>query len=91
MVCFVSDDEATTQLTMQRRNDATLRRFFLLCMAGCGGLLFDFGGTVINPAIPYLESLGMTVLRIPNDQIWKNLRGVCEAIDEAVARPLHQP
>ncbi len=28
-------------------------------MAGCGGLLFDFGGTVINPAIPYLESLGL--------------------------------
>ena len=26
-------------------------------MAGCGGMLFDFGGTIINPAIPYLESL----------------------------------
>ena len=33
--------------------------WFLLAMAGCGGLLFDFGGTVINPAIPYLESLGL--------------------------------
>ncbi len=31
--------------------------FFLLVMAGCGGMLFDFGGTIINPAIPYLESL----------------------------------
>ena len=30
---------------------------FLLAMAGCGGMLFDFGGTIINPAIPYLESL----------------------------------
>ncbi len=30
---------------------------FLLVMAGCGGMLFDFGGTIINPAIPYLESL----------------------------------
>ena len=30
---------------------------FLLAMAGCGGLLFDFGGTIINPAIPYLEAL----------------------------------
>lgn len=29
----------------------------LLVMAGCGGTLFDFGGTIINPAIPYLESL----------------------------------
>ena len=35
------------------------RIWFLLAMAGCGGLLFDFGGTVINPAIPYLESLGL--------------------------------
>ena len=35
------------------------RPFFLLAMAGCGGLLFDFGGTIINPAIPYLESLGL--------------------------------
>jgi len=35
------------------------RIWFLLFMAGCGGLLFDFGGTVINPAIPYLESLGL--------------------------------
>ena len=26
-------------------------------MAGAGGMLFDFGGTIINPAIPYLESL----------------------------------
>ena len=30
---------------------------FLLAVAGCGGILFDFGGTIINPAIPYLESL----------------------------------
>lgn len=48
--------------TMQRTNGQTNKRsnvFFLLAMAGCGGLLFDFGGTVINPAIPYLESLGI--------------------------------
>ena len=30
---------------------------YLLVIAGCGGMLFDFGGTIINPAIPYLESL----------------------------------
>ena len=30
---------------------------FLLVMAGCGGMLFDFGGTIIGPAIPYLENL----------------------------------
>ncbi len=28
-----------------------------MCMAGLGGMLFDLGGTIINPAIPYLESL----------------------------------
>ena len=27
---------------------------YLLVMAGCGGLLFDFGGTIIGPAIPYI-------------------------------------
>ena len=30
---------------------------YLLAIAGCGGLLFDFGGTIIAPAIPYFESL----------------------------------
>jgi len=30
---------------------------FLLIMAGGGGMLFDFGGTIINPALPYLVSL----------------------------------
>lgn len=27
---------------------------YLLVIAGCGGLLFDFGGTVIGPALPYI-------------------------------------
>jgi len=31
--------------------------FFLLAIAGCGGMLFDFGGTIIAPAIPYFEAL----------------------------------
>ena len=29
----------------------------------------------------YLESLGIYVLRIPNNEIWRNLRGVCQQID----------
>ena len=29
----------------------------------------------------YLHSLGIEVLRIPNNAIWNNLRGVCEQID----------
>ena len=32
----------------------------------------------------FLEGLGLKVLRVPNNEIWKNLRGVCEAIDEQV-------
>ena len=33
-----------------------VRRYavYLLVIAGCGGLLFDFGGTIINPALPYI-------------------------------------
>ena len=27
---------------------------YLLLIAGCGGLLFDFGGTIIGPALPYI-------------------------------------
>ena len=30
---------------------------YLLTIAGCGGLLFDFGGTIIAPAIPYIGPL----------------------------------
>ena len=32
----------------------------------------------------YLEDLGLTVLRVPNNEVKRNLRGVCEAIDELV-------
>ena len=32
----------------------------------------------------FLEGLGLTVFRVPNNEVWKNLRGVCEAIDEQV-------
>ena len=56
-----------------------------------GSQHYDEAGLAYDRArTEYLESLGMTVLRIPNDQIWKNLRGVCEAIDETVARSLHR-
>ena len=35
------------------------KTLFLLAIAGCGGMLFDFGGTIIAPAIPYFEALGL--------------------------------
>ena len=34
----------------------------------------------------YLNGAGVYVLRIPNNAIWENLRGVCEQIDLEVKR-----
>ena len=34
----------------------------------------------------YLESLGLEVLRIPNNEVMKNLEGVCEAIYERIKK-----
>ena len=36
----------------------------------------------------YLERQGIAVLRFPNTDIWKNFRGVCEAIDLQVKKNL---
>ena len=47
---------------------------FLLLVAGFGGTLFDFGGTVIAPAIPYLEELGAfttaEISRLTSAVVW---------------------
>ena len=32
----------------------------------------------------YLENLGLEVMRIPNNEIWADYSGVCEAIDQMV-------
>ena len=37
-----------------------------------------------------LESYGLTVLRIPNNEISRNFQGVCEYIDIAVKQSLSQ-
>ena len=39
----------------------------------------------------YLEGYGLTVIRIPNDQVDRNFRGVCEYIDLFVKQSLSQP
>jgi len=39
----------------------------------------------------YLEAYGLTVIRIPNNAIMQNFRGVCEYIDSAVKQSLSQP
>ena len=38
----------------------------------------------------FLESYGLTIIRIPNNEISKNFCGVCEYIDTAVKQSLSQ-
>ena len=38
----------------------------------------------------FLESYGLSVIRIPNNEVSKNFRGVCEYIDTAVRQSLSQ-
>jgi len=38
----------------------------------------------------YLESQGLKVIRIPNNEINYNFRGVCEFIDNEVQKSLHR-
>ena len=38
----------------------------------------------------FLEGYGLTVIRIPNNEVSRNFRGVCEHIDTAVKQSLSQ-
>ena len=38
----------------------------------------------------FLEGYGLTVIRIPNNEVMHNFRGVCEYIDTAVRQSLSQ-
>ena len=38
----------------------------------------------------FLESYGLTVIRIPNNEVMRNFRGVCEYIDTALKQSLSQ-
>ena len=38
----------------------------------------------------FLEGYGLTVIRIPNNEVMCNFRGVCEYIDAAVKQSLSQ-
>ena len=38
----------------------------------------------------FLEGYGLTVIRIPNNEVSRNFRGVCEYIDTAVRQSLSQ-
>ena len=39
----------------------------------------------------FLRGYGLTVVRIPNNEVNRNFRGVCEYIDAAVKQSLSQP
>ena len=39
----------------------------------------------------FLEEYGLTVIRVPNNEVSRNFRGVCEYIDAAVKQSLSQP
>ena len=39
----------------------------------------------------FLESYGLRVIRIPNNEVNQNFRGVCDYIDAAVKQSLSQP
>ena len=38
----------------------------------------------------FLQQFGLTVIRIPNNEVMQNFRGVCEYIDAAVRQSLSQ-
>ena len=38
----------------------------------------------------FLEEYGLTIIRIPNNEVSRNFRGVCEYIDTAVKQSLSQ-
>ena len=38
----------------------------------------------------FLEGYGLTIIRIPNNEVSRNFRGVCEYIDTAVRQSLSQ-
>ena len=38
----------------------------------------------------FLEGYGLTVIRIPNNEVMRNFRGVCEYVDGAVRQSLSQ-
>ena len=38
----------------------------------------------------FLESYSLTVIRLPNNEVMRNFRGVCEYVDDAVRQSLSQ-
>ena len=50
----------------------------------------DIGIAKDKERTTYLEHYGLKILRIPNNQVNQNFRGVCEYIDNMVKQSLHR-
>ena len=44
-----------------------------------------------NERTEFLKGYGLKIVRIPNNEVAQNFRGVCEYIDAAVKQSLSQP
>ena len=44
-----------------------------------------------NERTEFLKGYGLKIIRIPNNEVAQNFRGVCEYIDAAVKQSLSQP
>ena len=50
----------------------------------------DKGQTDDAKRTAFLEAYGLTVIRIPNNEVNGNFQGVCEYIDQAIKQSLSQ-
>ena len=56
-----------------------------------GSQHYEYGGAEKDAErTTFLEGYGLTVIRIPNNEVMRNFRGVCEYIDGAVRQSLSQ-
>ena len=54
-------------------------------------LVIELDGSQHSERTDFLKKYGLTVIRIPNNEINENFQGVCEYIDSAVKQSLSQP
>ena len=53
-------------------------------------LIFDWGIEKDGERTTFLAQYGITVIRIPNNEVMQNFRGVCEYIDLHIKQSLSQ-
>ena len=62
----------------------------LIIELDCSGHYTEEGKQYDEERTAFLQEYGLTVIRIPNTEIHKNFRGVCEYIDHLVEQSLSQ-